>query len=106
MSQGAPSQHLIRLSCSNTAPHPMLSSRPLPAAEHGVGVGAEVGVGCLTFRKVVVVGSSLELHSTWGQGASCSNPPAPLLRQVLCPGQGGQGGKDRPKAFPPQAFSC
>lgn len=26
----------------------------------------------LTFRKVVVVGSSLELHSTWGQGASFS----------------------------------
>lgn len=60
----------------------------------------------------MVVGSSLELHSTWGQEASFSrvsglralgDPPTKLLKQVLSPelggstGEGGRaGGRKRP----------
>lgn len=54
---------------------------PALAGPTGSGGPAKAGEQGLTFRKVVVVGSSLELHSTWEQGASFSRArqPRPLL---------------------------
>jgi hypothetical protein len=54
----------------------------------------------------VVVGSNLELHSTWGQGASFSNSPAPptpsrgnSMWKCLCPQWRGEDREAQGLAF-------